>query len=310
MKIELNLLEMTFDQRKATANFLLTYPPAVPPVETVKSTLQDILNAPKSDVFKAAYVAGATMGMGNTILPELDKAITEEQRLDGEQKADLASPAAVVGCAAALNPVFPKMQDAAPSFADAAASLIAQGDTTVTTSPQPIAPPPPTAPHVPPVPTVAPATGSHVQTDSEGLPWDHRIHASTKTFIADGTWKLKRGVDAAEVVMVKEQLKALMCVPTFVAVVNPDRVPFAPVISAPPAPPPAPTSHYLINQVPPTVTLADLIARMSAAIVAGKMTQAVVAEMCTKHGVSEFMLLSSRPDLLPLIDADMRALGV
>lgn len=226
MEIKLNLLEMSFDQRRDTANFLLTYPPAVPLVETVESTM-----------------------------PELDKVITEEQHLDAEQKSDLEE---VREIGADLNAIF-----GAP---------------------------------IPQVPV-----------DKEGLPWDHRIHASTKTFIADGTWKLKRGVDAAEVVMVKEQLKALMCVPTFVAVVNPDRVPFAPVISAPPAPP---TSHYLINQVPPTVTLTDLIARMSAAIVAGKMTQAVVAEMCTKHGVSEFMLLSSRPDLLPLIDADMKALGV
>lgn len=243
MEIKLNLLEMSFDQRRDAANFLLTYPPAVPLVETVESTM-----------------------------PELDKVITEEQRLDAEQKSDLREISGVeeareIGAAAGanLNAIF-----GAP---------------------------------IPQVPV-----------DKEGLPWDHRIHASTKTFIADGTWKLKRGVDAAEVAMVKEQLKALMCVPTFVAVVNPDRVPFAPVISAPPAPPapPAPKSHYLADQQPATVTvtLTDLIARMSSAIVAGKMTQAVVAEMCTKHGVSEFMLLSSRPDLLPLIDADMRALGV
>ena len=77
----------------------------------------------------------------------------------------------------------------------------------------------------------------------------------------------------------------------------------------PPVPVPGSKSHYLIDQ-DPTVTLTDLIARMSSAIVAGKMTQAVVAEMCNKHGVSEFMLLSNRPDLLPLIDADMKAMGV
>lgn len=255
MKIEFDVTKLTVAERRYIATVITNWPDQAP-----ASTLQDILNAPKSDVFKAAYVAGATMGMGNTRLPELDKVITEEQRLDAEQKSDLEE---VCEIGANLNAIF-----GAP---------------------------------IPQVPV-----------DKEGLPWDHRIHASTKTFIADGTWKLKRGVDAAEVVMVKEQLKALMCVPTFVAVVNPDRVPFAPVISAPPAPPPppAPTSHYLINQVPPTVTLTDLIARMSAAIVAGKMTQATVSEMCAKHGVSEFMLLSSRPDLLPLIDADMKAIGV
>lgn len=32
--------------------------------------------------------------------------------------------------------------------------------------------------------------------DSAGTPWDARIHSSSKTFLkADGTWKLKKGVD-------------------------------------------------------------------------------------------------------------------
>ena len=158
---------------------------------------------------------------------------------------------------------------------------------------------------------------SLVPLDSQGLPWDSRIHASTKTFIADGSWKLRRGVDPAEVEKVKAQLKGLMAVPTAPApVLTPTSVGYVPV---PPAPviipqlaeivPPAPKSHYLIDQVP-TVTLTDLIGRMSAAITAGKLTQASIAEICTKHGVSEFHLLSNRPDLLPLIDADMKAMGV
>lgn len=164
---------------------------------------------------------------------------------------------------------------------------------------------------------------SLVPLDKEGLPWDGRIHASTKTFIADGSWKLRRGVDPSEVEKVKAQLKELMAVPV---VHNTGHVDYDPSsrIPAPPAPeivppisgpvgvvvPPAPKSHYLIDQQHATVTLTDLIARMSAAIVAGKMTQATVSEMCAKHGVSEFILLSSRPDLLPLIDADMKAMGV
>lgn len=153
-----------------------------------------------------------------------------------------------------------------------------------------------------------------VTLDKEGLPWDSRIHSSSKAFIADGSWKLRRGVDPAEVIVVKEQLKVLMCVPRFMPpapvtigvdlATGPDVTVITPV-------PPAPKSHYLIDQqLPTTVTLTDLIARMSSAIVAGKMTQATVSEMCAKHGVSEFMLLSSRPDLLPLIDADMKAMGV
>ena len=34
-----------------------------------------------------------------------------------------------------------------------------------------------------------------VELDTAGLPWDVRIHASTKTKVKDGTWKSKRGLD-------------------------------------------------------------------------------------------------------------------
>lgn len=201
-------------------------------------------------------------------------AATEEQRLDEEQKKDLS--------------------DTALSFADVAASLIAQEDIQATTSQPLIAPPPPAPPAAPSVPTAAQVTDSPVPVDREGLPWDARIHSSSRAIIADGTWKLRRGVDPAEVAHVKSQLKSLMAIPQVPAAI-------------------APKSHYLIDQ--PTfqqqqVAMTDLIGRMSAAIVAGKLTPAQINEACAKHGVSEFVLLSSRPDLVPAIDAEMKVLGV
>lgn len=42
--------------------------------------------------------------------------------------------------------------------------------------------------------------------DAEGMPWDERIHASTKSVVANGTWKLKRGVDQSLVAQVKAEL--------------------------------------------------------------------------------------------------------
>ena len=273
MIIKLNLLEMTFEQRRNTAQLLLTYPPAVPLIG-----IDDRLV--KEDVF---------------VIP------TEEQRLDAEQKRDISEIKEIRESGHNLNAIFGE-----------------PGKVVMLTDDL-----------VPSVPL-----------DKEGLPWDSRIHSSSKAFIADGSWKLRRGVDPAEVIAVKEQLKALMCVPRFVPpapvtigadlATGPDVTVITPV-------PPAPKSHYLIDQQPVvdetvewglksdgipkshylidqqplvTVTLTDLIGRMSNAIVAGKMTQATVSEMCAKHGVSEFMLLSSRPDLLPLIDADMKAMGV
>ena len=71
-----------------------------------------------------------------------------------------------------------------------------------------------------PLPPVA-----DLEVDSDGTPWDVRIHSSGKTFMATGpkvgTWKLIRGVDPALV----EQVKAeLLAVPAAV-----------PIVEAPPA---------------------------------------------------------------------------
>jgi hypothetical protein len=263
MEIKFDVRFLSPSERNHIAQFVQNWPDQ-----------QEIPDAPKSEVlFSAAYVAGATAARGAR-LPE-----TEEQRLDDEQKKDLS--------------------DSAPSFADVAASLIAQEDTRASTSQPLSAPPPPAPPAVPSVPTAAQATDNPAPVDKEGLPWDARIHSSSRAIIADGTWKLRRGVDPTEVASVKSQLKSLMALP-------------APETQAPPPPVPAARSHYLADQpgFQQQVTMTDLIGRMSASIVAGKLTPAQINEACAKHGVSEFILLSSRPDLVPIIDAEMKALGV
>jgi hypothetical protein len=78
-----------------------------------------------------------------------------------------------------------------------------------TPSPAPMAPAPitRTAPAPTPVP---PTSGGTASVDSEGTPWDARIHASTKTTMkSDGTWKLKKGVDKGYVEQVKAELRLL-----------------------------------------------------------------------------------------------------
>ena len=68
---------------------------------------------------------------------------------------------------------------------------------------------PPAAPAVE-VPAIPPAAGLEV--DSEGAPWDVRIHSGGKTFMQSGpkigTWKLKKGVDPALLEQVKAELLA------------------------------------------------------------------------------------------------------
>lgn len=310
MKFEIDPNELTTDQRAHVAAFITGWPA----YSEVANRLKEILDAPETEEFKMAKRAGGIAGARN---------LSEEQRLDAEQKSDLGPIGDAVDIPEAnLDAIFgtPTTQDQWVSPMQVAAEVAAS-----------------------------------VPLDKEGLPWDSRIHASTKTFISDGSWKLRRGVDPAEVEKVKTQLRELMAAPVAGRVyagtlpippedvdefkeeikeyLGPVPVPTVTSHVPVPTPPsveldltnrvslpqmPVPKSHYLVDipvpgidlSIPSTVTLTDLIARMSSAIVAGKMTQATVTEMCAKHGVSEFMLLSSRPDLLPLIDADMKALGV
>jgi hypothetical protein len=72
--------------------------------------------------------------------------------------------------------------------------------------------------------------------DSAGTPWDERIHSGAKTFLqADGTWKLKRGVDKALVAQITAELMG-----------NAQ----APVVSTPTPPSATPTN---VNTPPPPV---------------------------------------------------------
>jgi len=285
MKFEIDPNELTTDQRAHVAAFITNWPM----IKLAKNRFDTDQLIPHVPVIQTSVP---------TDIPPIP---TEEQRLDAEQKEDLsaADECRKIGSQIAadnLNAIF-----GTPDMAkEIKQGIVDRAE-------------------------VAANLNSLVPLDSQGLPWDSRIHASTKTFIADGSWKLRRGVDPSEVEKVKAQLKELMAVPQ--ALVTDLHIGVS-TVPVPPAPipglaeivppisdpvgvpvPPAPKSHYLIDQVP-TVTLTDLIGRMSAAIAAGKLTQASIAEICTKHGVSEFHLLSNRPDLLPLIDADMKAMGV
>lgn len=47
----------------------------------------------------------------------------------------------------------------------------------------------------------------HVALDTAGMPWDERIHSRTRSLNADGTWRLKRKANGAEVEKVSKELK-------------------------------------------------------------------------------------------------------
>jgi hypothetical protein len=150
------------------------------------------------------------------------------------------------------------------------------------------APPPPAetgkAPPPPPdhqIPSTPPDL-SAVETDADGLPWDRRIHASTKTKIVSGQWKAKRGVKPDTVSIVTEELRNVMGAVTTVA-------PAPPAIPLPAIDPNLPTTFETF---------------VVAMVKAGK-TNADVEPLLLKRDIKGINLLGARPDLIPEIWAEL-----
>lgn len=101
-----------------------------------------------------------------------------------------------------------------------------------------------------PAATANAAVSVPCEEDSAGYRWDARIHADTKTKIkADGTWKLKRGIDRDLVAKVRAELRAAEV---------PDSVPAGTLPAAPP----------VIVQPAAAAPVADLVAQPSPPVVA------------------------------------------
>lgn len=146
----------------------------------------------------------------------------------------------------------------------------------------------PAASPAPPPPPPAAQVGVSVTTDNAGLPWDSRIHASTRGKNADGAWKLKRGVEKATVDAVQAELKRAMGI----APAGPQLVPSP---AAPPPPPPTAADDR--------AEYVALIGRASAAQGAGKITIDQINKCLEVVGVSSWPTLGQRLDLVPAAGA-------
>jgi hypothetical protein len=186
--------------------------------------------------------------------------------------------------------------------------------------PAPVAPPAaPTSP--PPAP---PATSGAIELDSEGLPWDGRIHASSKAKVGNGAWRTRRNLDAATHDRIKAELKAAMGAPTLTApadwatphvtpvppapAVTEVFPPLPPILATPAAPaiPPAPPVAPVAPVTTGPITFPILIQKITAmsatnpADTASRVTAAV-----QRVGLPSLPLLASRPDLIPQVAADL-----
>lgn len=150
----------------------------------------------------------------------------------------------------------------------------------LTSAQLPLAPPP--AQVLAPAPEVATSL-SPALVDKNGHPWDARIHASSKAFIADGTWRVKRGVDPDLV----REIQASLPVPAAPAAPAP-----APTLAPAPSLAPAPT--------PPASGLSpytQIVVDTSKAVNAGKTTFPEIIAACQQLGLQNLQGLEGNDEL-------------
>jgi hypothetical protein len=130
-----------------------------------------------------------------------------------------------------------------------------------------------------------------VELDGDHLPWDHRIHASSKAKLskAPNCWKRKRNIDPDVIAEVEAELRAAMSAGPH----NPVKpAPANPAVPAEPATP-APAA--------PTDSTVATFPELMAAITAGGIAPPAVQAALNLQGITSLPLLASRPDLIPAV---------
>ena len=114
-----------------------------------------------------------------------------------------------------------------------------------------------------------------IEVDSNGLPWDSRIHARTKTKNKDGSWKGLRGVGPKMLDKVQDELKTVQ------------EIPVTPSI---PLPPEAPIKDF-----------AAFMTLVTTNITAKNIEKVDVNKVLSQFGIPSIPVVATRPDLIPAI---------
>ena len=152
--------------------------------------------------------------------------------------------------------------------------------------------------------------------DSSGIMWDARIHASTRTKVSDGTWKMKRGVEPEIVAQVMAELKGAPAptkVEQFAAQVDPSTlgfgatVPTPPTVAAVPVPPvPVPMADAsdwpadLLGPHRPGFEFQAFMNYVMGRVNSGIPTPTLLAT-CKEHDVASFNAVNGRPEVIPAL---------
>jgi hypothetical protein len=124
-----------------------------------------------------------------------------------------------------------------------------------------------------------------VDVDIDGLPWDGRIHASSRAKLVNGKWRTKRGTTDAQVAMIQAELRQTWSAP---------------------APPPIPVSEVASTPVvPPVPTGVDPFLTLMKGVTAGYANGSISAEriqdILAPLGIPSLPMLTQRPDLIPAV---------
>jgi len=142
-----------------------------------------------------------------------------------------------------------------------------------------------------------------VDLDSNGLPWDHRIHGSARKKLAKTqTWKYIRNIDPALIDKVEAELRVTMAASSATPVVTVGE-PTTEQVNSTPAPAKPAAAPIVETPTPPAtdITFPVLMGR----ITAGGITTEAVTAACNKSGITALPLLAARPDLVPAVAAEL-----
>lgn len=154
----------------------------------------------------------------------------------------------------------------------------------------PLAPPSP--PSAPSPAAAAPSTSapaappvSSADVDKNGLPWDERIHSGSRAKVADGSWRMKRGVEPTKIAKVEAELRGQI----------------------PAAAPPPPVANPLANLKPeaaplppaaPELTFGMVAKRVAAKLTLGELTTAELTKRLAGLGFPDGLhTINARPDM-------------
>ena len=252
-----------------------------------------------------AYVIKAAAAMFTELAAQLNPVVEEpaDQFSPSElEQAALKNPAATV-----FNHIPPTKELLnVPSTEPEVHPLSGQGndgDETIPEIPEELKPtvvsdvpwqPASTKPVPPPIYSSVPIEIGNVELDENGLPWDRRIHASSKSRVSGNTWRYKRSLDETIKATVEAELRTNLIAPVTVSLGAAEMVTAAKETEIEITGAPA-----MLAVGAPPITFVELTQKITAAKIPAEMIAAVISDV----GLTGYPMLALRADLVPAVDA-------